>query len=440
MGPLTIISIAVVVIIAGILVYLFFFKKNITPTTPDNKLSTTDKKSRSDLAEVNDSELSIQFEEVSALTEVEKASLVEIKDKGLLAKIDNVIPGAVQAAANAGAAKNYQQAAKEAGQLYRARIPKGARLVKARNTKDAVRGFYRDKKGIKGHAELVPVDGDMGKEMATMNVANAAMGVAAMVVGQYYMTQINDQLSEINQEIGKIASFQEDEYLGKILSIIVAIQSRSQFKLEIVDNENERNRVLDHLMTLEDECTKLLGQANSKLKRFENQEALDYSDYEKHIAEAEKWYQYQQVLLKLLLKIEELAYSLHLGEMSRDYCYSRFLPYSKQSDEALASLKAWHQKNGELYKIDLESSRRRRDGVTGLLMTVPALFKDDLHYKSISGSTVSMISDQSSGQNIIAPEDEPDLFKEDVQLIAKDGKIFYLPQNKPDDSNNVDEQ
>lgn len=435
MGPLFIILIVIVAIIAGISAYLLFFKNKL-----DIGLEGHKKTEHSELISGNESELSIQFEEITALTETEESELVEIKDKGLIAKIDSVIPGAIQAAANTGAAKNYQQAAKEAGQLYRVKIPKGEHLVKAKGKKDAVRGFYRDKKGIKGHAELIPVDGDMGKEMATMNVANAAMGVAAMVVGQYYMTQINDQLSEINQEIGNIASFQKNEYLGKIQAIILEIQRCSQFRLEIIETETQRNRELDQLQSLEHECAKLLGQANLELKGYEKKTANDYAEYEKLVAEAEHWYQCQQILLQIILKIGELKYSLHLGEMTREYCYSLFLPYSKQSDEALASLKVWHQLNSETFKIDLESSRRRRDGVGGLLMNIPALFNDDLHYKNISGSTVSMITNQSAGQNIIAPEDEPDLFKEDVQLIAKDGKIFYLPQNKPDDSKQDDER
>ena len=313
-------------------------------------------------------------------------------------------------------------------------------MAKSRETKDAVRGIYHGKKGIKGHADLIPVDGDVGKEMATMNVANAAMGVAAMVVGQYYMTQINDQLSEINQEIGNIASFQKNEYLGKIQAIILEVQRCSQFRLEIIEIETQRNRELDRLQSLEHECAELLGQANLELKGYEKKTANDYTEYEKLVAEAEHWYQCQQILLQIILKIGELKYSLHLGEMTREYCYSLFLPYSKQSDEALASLKAWHQKNSEAFKIDLDSSRRRRDGVGGLLMNIPALFNDDLHYKNISGSTVSMISNQSTGQSIIAPEDAPDLFREDVQLITKDGKIFYLPQNKSDDSISEDER
>jgi len=44
--------------------------------------------------------------------------------------------------------------------------------------------FY-NAKNIRGQANFVAVDGNMGKGLAAMNVANAAMGVASMVVGQY---------------------------------------------------------------------------------------------------------------------------------------------------------------------------------------------------------------------------------------------------------------
>ena len=60
-------------------------------------------------------------------------------------------------------------------------------------------------------------------------------------------------------------------------------------------------------------------------------------------------------------------------------------------------------------------------------MNIPALFNDNLHYKSVSESTASMISKQSERQQIVQ-QDESDLFAEDVRLVAKDGKLFYLPE------------
>ena len=38
-----------------------------------------------------------------------------------------------------------------------------------------------------------------------------------------------------------------------------------------------------------------------------------------------------------------------------------------------------------------------------------------------------MISKQSERQQIVQ-QDESDLFAEDVRLVAKDGKLFYLPE------------
>lgn len=383
----------------------------------------------------NDTNLSVKFEDLPALTDIENSSLVEIEDEQLLARIDNVIPGTLQVIANAGAVKNYQQAVKNAGQLYQAIIPKGAKLADSQAIKGAVRGVYHGPKGIKGHANLVPVDGNMGNELAVMNVANAAMSVTSMVVGQYFMTQINDQLREINKELDKLASFQNNEFLSKIYAIVAETQTCSQFRLEIIENEELRKRELDHLKSIEHECAELLGQANLTLKGFEKKTGLSYSDYEKLVAEAEKWYQYQQILLQLIQKITELTYTLYLGGISKEHCYSKVLPYVKQADDALASVEAWHKKNCKSLEIDLETGRRHRQGFDDILHFLPSLFDDSFQYKDISPRTVSFIVNQSSGQR--APiKEKPDLFKEDVRLIAKDGKLYYLPQTKEDLHNN----
>lgn len=437
MEPYVIIVLVIAIFAIAVSIGLFLFFRSKKERLSEDKVQ----RKHSALAnrEQLPSDLAIKFEDLPALTEIEDTSLVEVKDKQLLARIDNVIPGTLQAIANAGAVNNYQQAVKNAGKLYQAIVPKGAHLLDSRAMDGAVRGAFRGPAGL-GQANFIPVDGNMGNGLAAMNVTSGVMAVASMVVGQYYMTQINDQLGDINKELDKISSFQDKEFLAKIYAIIAEVQTCSQFKLEIVDNEEQRTRELDHLKSLEHECAELLGQANLTLKDFEKKTNLDYSEYEKLVAEAEKWYQYQQILLKILLKIEELTYSLYLGEISKDHCYSKFMPYAKQADEALISVETWHKKNSEALEIDLETSRRRRQGIGGLLMNIPALFNDDLHYKDVSKSTVSMISNQSSGKRVLVSENEVDLFREDVRLIAKDGKLYYLPQNNHDDSEKGDKQ
>ena len=377
----------------------------------------------------NSFELSVRFEDLPALTETQEAQLVEIKDNKLLARIDNAVPGTLQAVANAGAIKNYNDAAKAAGQLYQAVIPKGAVLDKSRAMEGAFRGSFRNvPDSIKGNANWVPVDGSAANGLAAMNVANAAMGVASMVVGQYYMTQINDQLEGINDGIVKIADFQNNEYKSKVYALVAEVQKCATFQIETLENEELRNRELAHLKNLEHECAQLLGQANLALQGFTDNKGLDYEKYEKIVSEANSWYQYQQILLKIMYKIGDLTYALNLGVVSRENSYAMYLPYAKQAEGALEKLNAWHKGNRSKLEIDIDETRRKRQGVEGFFMNIPALFNDDLHYKAISKRTAAMINRQSDGSTAIKPADDTDLFQKDVRLVAKDGKLYYLPE------------
>ena len=355
----------------------------------------------------------VRFEELSALTEAEEAALVEIKDPRLLAKIDNALSGSLQVLGNAGALEEYRQAVQAAGKLYRAILPKGA-----------ARGIQ----GIKSSAVLAPVEGNPVSGLAAMNVASAGMSASAMVVGMYYMKQVNDQLGQIGGELDRIAAFQDREYQSRVYALVAQVQKCSQFQAEILESEELRKRELDHLKSLEQECAQLLGQANLTLKEYEKKTGLDYAGYEKLVAEAQVWYQVQQILLDVMLEIGELSYALNLGAVSRENCSAMFLPYSRQADEALEALKAWHRKTGAALEIDLDENRRRRQGVEGFFMNIPAIFNQKLHYRELPERTASMIAKQSAGLQNTAQQHETDRFQKDLCLIVKDGKLYYLPE------------
>lgn len=361
----------------------------------------------------------VSFEELSALTEAEEAALVEIRDPGLLAKIDNALSGSLQILGSAGALEEYRQAAKTAGKLYRAILPKGA-----------VRGI----RGIKSPTVLVPVEGNPVSGLAVMNVASAGMSASAMVVGMYYMKQVNDQLGQIGGELDRIAAFQDREYQSRVYALVAQVQKCSQFQAEILESEEQRKRELDHLKSLEQECAQLLGQANLTLKEYEKKSGLDYTGYEKLVAEAQVWYQYQQILLDVMQEIGELSYALNLGAVSRENCSAMFLPYARQADEALEALKTWHRKTAAALEIDLDENRRRRQGVEGFFMNIPAIFNGKLRYRELSERTASMIAKQSAGLRKAAPQHNTDRFQKDVCLIVKDGKLYYLPEERETES------
>lgn len=95
------------------------------------------------------------------------------------------------------------------------------------------------------------------------------------------------------------------------------------------------------------------------------------------------------------------------------------------SEEAIGKLNKWHEEAIKKFEIDLNEKRRKRQGVEKVIFKVPALIKEDWEYKKVDQKTTKMISNQSSAIN--TTEDQIDLFNEDVVLIHKDEKVYYLP-------------
>lgn len=363
-------------------------------------------------------ELVIQMEILPAATIPDENKLVEISDSRVLTHVNNLIPGLAQVG---NVVNNAVQAAQGNGEvLYRAIIPVGAKLTDSKAMGGAVRGIYHGADGIRGHANLVAVEAQKGTAVVA-NTAAAAMGVASMVVGQYYMTQINAELGEISDGISKIADFQDNEYRSRVFSLVAHVKKIADFQIEILENTELRLSKISQLDSLEEECTQLLGQANLALVGYTDKNNLDYDAYEKELTEVQNWYMYQKSLLDMINKISELRYTLHLGAVSRE-------TYTNQVAETQKRLTGWHQTTTERLGIDISEVRRKRAGFDGVIHFLPGLFNDNLKFRTIEKDTARMIEKQSASN--IHEYDTSDLYAEDVQLISKDGKIYYLPTEK----------
>lgn len=370
-------------------------------------------------------ELVIQMEILPAATIPDENKLVEISDSRVLTHVNNLIPGLAQVG---NVVNNAVQAAQGNGEVfYRAIIPVGAKLTDSKAMGGAVRGIYHGADGIRGHANLVAVEAQKGTAVVA-NTAAAAMGVASMVVGQYYMTQINAELGEISDGISKIADFQDNEYRSRVFSLVAHVKKIADFQIEILENTELRLSKISQLDSLEEECTQLLGQANLALVGYTDKNNLDYDAYEKELTEVQNWYMYQKSLLDMINKISELRYTLHLGAVSREHCVALLPTYTNQVAETQKRLTGWHQTTTERLGIDISEVRRKRAGFDGVIHFLPGLFNDNLKFRTIEKDTARMIEKQSASN--IHEYDTSDLYAEDVQLISKDGKIYYLPTEK----------
>ena len=412
--------IAIVVVAIALGLGMFFWKKKIESIETEDKsliVGNTGDIVATDSSTVN--EITIQMEQLPIEMFPDESALVEVKDEKVLARIDSLVPGLGQAGV---ATANAVQAAEDT--VYRAIIPVGAKLTDSKAMEGAVRGIYHGADGIKGHANLVAVE-KTGTVVA--NTAAAAMGVATMVVGQYYMTQINAELSKISDGLDKISSFQDNEYKSKVFALVAQVKKISAFQSEILENEALRKSEIDHLNKLEDQCLELLGQANLTVADYAKKMELDYASYEKEVREAQNWYLYQQTLLEVMNKISELKYALNMGEVSREQCTALLPTYIKQASDSLAILADWHNGNVTRLAIDTSESKRKRQGFDGVIHWLPGLFDESHNYASVADGVIEMINVQSTEVDYEARLSKSELYGRDVQLISKNGKIYYLP-------------
>lgn len=405
--------ILLILLISLIGTYIHYFNQKNKSKNLEKKenISLVNKKS-------SNSEIAIKVEELPLEAIENCESMFEITDNKILGHVNNLVPGLMQVAT---ATNNAIQA--NTNVVYQAIIPAGASLTKSSNMNNAVRGMYHGANGIKGHANFVQVN---QTEKVVSNTISSGIGVTSMIVGQYYMTQINSELTKINEEISQISSFQNNEYKSKILALVIQIKRISSFQTEIMENEQLRNLDIDKLNNLEQNCIELLGQANLTITELTKKDELDYNKYDKKLTEIHNWYIYQKTLLEMLYKITDLKNILYIGSISKEQLDIIPTTYTKQVMEVHNLLKQWHERITQKLGIDIETARRKRKGFDGAVHWIPGLFKDDYNFCNISEKTKVMIEEQTSNYKLTSLYEE-NPFDKDVRIISKEGKMYYLP-------------
>ena len=366
-------------------------------------------------------ELDIQIEMLPVESIEDETGLVEITDSKILAQVSNLLPGLFQT----GNSINNVARIIRNGPVYKPIMPAGAKLAKSKDVEGAFRGICLGDNGIKAQANFVKVKS--GATIAT-NSVSAVMNVSSLIVGQYYMNQINAELDVISEGIDQIQSFQDNEYHSKVFSLVAHVKRISNFQSEILENDELRISKIYQLDSLEKDCAELLGQANFALADFTNMNKLSYKEYEKVIAEVQKWYTYQKSLIEVMYKISDLRYTLHLGAVSREQCADLLITYQEQIGDTHERINVWHYKTAKRLGIKIDEICRKRAGLDGAIHFIPGLLKDEYKFRSIDMKTVKMIIEQAMGYEEQCATYTSELYNEDVQLISKDGRLYYLPE------------
>ena len=419
------ILISVVIMIIGLIIYFVHRKQKLILDDKSSGDVEFNIMKNNDFASFEDNspfEITIPVELLPENT-LKERKLYEIKDSNVLARITETVP----ALTNTIAKTITNKGLKSTGEVYRAIMPSGVTLSKSREMEGAVRGFYSNGKGIGGQANFVKVDpSQLNKTSQVANGVANVMNVASLVVGQYYMSEVNDKLESMNKNLIEIGGFQQREFKSKIFSLIARVGKISKFSSDILENEELRNRKLHSLDSIEGKVIQLLQQVNITIDELSpNNEQLDFKTYSEKISEINTLLGYQKILVSLLEEVSKLMYSLNRGAVKAEMCYSMFNGYLTQSNESLSKLELWHKNQTKTLGIDIVNHRIKKYGIEGVIGEVQGLFNKEWKYKPLDESVEKKIISQTVNKKLeVEPPD--DVLNKDIEIVAKDGKIYYL--------------
>lgn len=364
--------------------------------------------------------IEIPITQLPASTVLNESCLTEITDMTVISRLSALVPAVLQTATGqvAGSAVKALQSI----ELVKMDIP-FSKLAKSRARKDASRGFFHDESGIAGFANLMKVD--MEQVTKATNLANSVanvMNVGSLVVGQYYMTEINDKLEKMNNSLNKISDFQDREFKSRILSLVSRVKKFSGFSSEIIENDETRLRVLGVLENLEGDNTELLGQVNIEISDIAKKNPNpSYQDYQKKIDDFSVLVEYQNTLIDVLAEISKLIYILGKGAVSSEMSFSVYNDYLARTVATRNQLMEWHDKQFGLLKIDVDKNRKSKNGFAAL----PGIVNERWKYHALAQGMAEKISNQSWAKQLYQPQAK-ELYEADVEIIIRDGKYYYM--------------
>jgi len=366
-------------------------------------------------------EIIIPINQLPATVTIDNNKLFEITDSTVIARISNTIPGAAQMIAKTTANKALKNV-----ELFKIDIPSAA-LAKSKEVKGAFRAFSRSKNKIMKNANLVKVDpANVSKASAMANGIANVMNIGSFVVGQYYMSEINSKIEAMSKNIDKISDFQDREFKSRILALIARVKEITNFSAEILENDELRNRKLQTLDDLKGEGTQLLQQVNLDINdTIKKNQKPDYKEYQESVDSFCVLLEYQNILMSVLEEISKLTYLLERGERTNEFCYSMFYTFLEQSNKVRTALDEWHQQQVGLLGIDIDKNRINKTGVEGFFAAIPGLVDDKWKYKELKTGLGQKINAQKTTNQLMIGK-PVDVFDNDVQIIIKDGKYFYL--------------
>lgn len=196
-------------------------------------------------------------------------------------------------------------------------------LTEVKGEKSMFRAMFRNKGKFSEHAKLKPVDArDAVKQVsdnkaALAKTAGASMQLAAVVVGQYYMSEVSEKLSQINNELHALRRYQQTEVLAKLGTMRESLDILANNQEELLADEQIRNNYLLKIDGMKTELMTINNQALLQMNGVVELEPKDEEKFIKDVNELDYWKQISVIATNILIFASELEYIYGVGALSR---------------------------------------------------------------------------------------------------------------------------
>lgn len=196
-------------------------------------------------------------------------------------------------------------------------------LTQVKDEKSMFRGIFRKKGKISGHVKLKPVDArDAAQQVNTAKSAltsklATSMQLASVVVGQYYMSEASEKLSQINDELHALRRYHQTEILAKLGTMRESLDVLANNQTELLADEQIRNNYLLKIDGIKTELATINNQSLLQINGVVDRAPKNEQQFIKDVNELDYWKQISVITTNILIFASELEYIYGVGALSR---------------------------------------------------------------------------------------------------------------------------
>ena len=198
------------IVIISLIIFLIYNLKS------KKIINNSDEKEREILANnISSSFPSIQIVESKDIIPNEKNKIKDIDIKKAISIIDNTVPNSIIIGRNI---KTGKELLNNNRSFFSASKKGTENMMRVKGT-NQVYGAQVIENKIDKQTKFIN-ENQMIKKAGKDALVNAGFNMASMVVGQYYMNEINNKLDDLKDTISDISDYLDSEYKGRIAHII----------------------------------------------------------------------------------------------------------------------------------------------------------------------------------------------------------------------------